>query len=251
MSGRSILDKTNINTIVGIINTLVGITALYLALSGTINWYWVIWIFFLFGTLSLIYIRRRNFQKIINSLKPKPKLEIIVRDINCYVSTEFRQEDQNPGVQSHHIVLDIACGVKITNRSRTVATQVLGEMELTIEQEENTIVCNSKKTGHTYKLAKDDNPRQEYIVFASKYFVLKDFNYYPDASYYLSYVYQCRENPNKKLKTTFCDKLTKADWVGQKYVPEVRDNGSYTPAHWISDGEVLKLIRNLGYIKPS
>jgi hypothetical protein len=250
MRPKLILDKTNINTIVGIVDTVVTVIALYSAWSGSINWPWVILIFAFLITISLIVLRWQEFQKIINALKPKPKLDIIVRDLTCYVSIESRQEDRNPRMQSPHIALDIVCTVRITNKSKAVATQVLGEMKLTVRQGENSFCCKSKRTTHTYKLAKKDKPRQERIVFERKHFPQEDFVYYPDAAYHLDYVYQCRERP--KLVATCNGTLTKSDWVGQRYIPETLTNGSFiTPARWVSDEDVLKLIRRLGFIDPS
>lgn len=196
-----------------------------------------------------IVLRRQEFQKIINALKPKPKLNIIVRDSTCYVSTKLRQEDRNPRVQSPHIALDTVCTVKITNKSKAVATQVLGEMKLTVKQGENSSCCKSKRTTRTYELAKKDKPRQDRIVFEREYFRQEDFVYYPDAAYDLDYVYQCGERP--KLIATCNGTLTISDWVGQRYIPETRTNGSFSPARWVSDEEVLRLIRRLGFIDPS
>ncbi|MBE9502384.1 MAG: hypothetical protein IMY87_08170 [Chloroflexi bacterium] len=212
------------------------------------SWIWLALLVVGLIGLRLLVLR---WQKIIDLFRPKPRLNIIVRDVTCYVSTEFRQEDQKPRSQSHHIALDIVCTVRITNKSKGVATQILGEMKLTVKQGENSLCCKSKRATHTYKLAKEDKPRQVIIYFDRRYFLQEDFNYYPDASYRLDYIYQCREHPKKQLIATYNGKLTKADWVGQRYIPETRTNGSFTPRHWVSDEEVLKLIRRIGFINPS
>jgi hypothetical protein len=243
------LDKTNVNTIVTIIGIIVTIVSIIIGIS--INWLWACLTLALLFDLGLIILRRRKFQKIINALKPKPKLKIVIQDITCYVSTEFRQEDQNPRAQSHHIALDIVSTVKITNLSKAMATQVLGEMKLTIRQGGDSFCCKSKRTVHTYKLARTDKPRQERIVFDRKYFLQQDFIYYPNAVYSLDYIYQCREQSNKELIATYSGILAKADWVGQMYIPETRCNESLVPAHWAHDEDVLKLIRRIGFTDPS
>lgn len=251
------MDKTNLNTTVTIISILVTIIStlisvvLFLGGWSDVNWIWVFIILAFISDVILIYNRRRKFQGFINAIKPKPKLAITVHDITCYVSTDFRQEDGNPRLESYHIALTIQCAVKIRNIRRPSATQILGEMKLNVKEDENSFTCKSKRTTHTYQLVKGGPPRQEKIVFEKIYFPARNFSYYPNASYCLEYNYQCHEYPNRQLSATYKSTLQKSDWVGQKYIPETRDNGDLIQGHWIHDEDVLKIIRSSGFIEPS
>ncbi|MEZ4592944.1 MAG: hypothetical protein R3D55_17645 [Chloroflexota bacterium] len=252
------MDKTNLNTnvtIIGIIVTIIStLISIVLSLGNwnrEVNWNWVFLAIAFVIDISLIYRRRRKFLGFINAIKPKPKLDIIVHDITCYVSTEFRQEDENPNLQSYHIALTIQCAVKIKNIGKTSATQILGEMSLNVNQDENSFTRRSKRTVHSYQLAKRGPARQETIVFEKIYFPARNFTYYPNASYCLEYNHQCYEHPNKQLKATYKSSLQKSDWVGQKYIPETEENGNLIQGHWVHDEDVLKIIRSSGFVEPS
>jgi hypothetical protein len=169
---------------------------------------------------------------IISRLKPKPRLSITVRDINCCVKRETYKTD---GREAPRIAWWVECAVEIRNKSRATATQVTGSMILSLEHREQTLVRESRKTTEPYRLTKPD-VRREKVVFEPDYtdpFFQRDYkdrlDFYPDASYRLDYIYSCRERSGTR-KATAKGKLTKQDWVGEEQdLLKVRTAGFKVP----------------------
>jgi len=170
---------------------------------------------------------------IISRLKPKPRLSITVRDINCYVKREIYETERRS--KGRRIAWWVECAVEIRNKSRATATQVIGSMILSLEHRDHTLIRESKKTTKTYRLTKTD-VRREKVVFEPDYidpFFQRDHKdhlaFYPNASYQLDYIYSCQERSGTR-KATAKGKLTKEDWVGEeKDLLEVRTAGFKVP----------------------
>jgi len=149
------------------------------------------------------------------ALRPKPKLSITVRDINCYVRREIYETDRWKGPR---LAWWVECTVEITNKRRVKATSVVGAMKLTLRSGDSLVVRESKRTTKAYILRKPD-VRREQIVFEPEYFdpFLNQplIEFYPDASYCLEYFYSCQER-SRQQKATTSGRLTKVDWVGEE-----------------------------------
>lgn len=172
-----------------------------------IGYQWTVLIIILFVTLTISAFR---YQKIVNTLKLKPRLVVAVRDINCYVDTS--RVNKGPSVGTVHVTKWwIEMTIKIQNKGWAAATNAQGNIEFTLGNGDDAIIFKSSG-GRKFSLGKGEILPNK-LRFSDIELTQKEFNIYPNGVYRLEYIYSCDQYPFKR-KSVVRGRLTKADWIG-------------------------------------
>ena len=151
---------------------------------------------------------------IIKALKPKPRLLITVRDVNCY-ATKLTKQMISGRAQVRSTVAEwwVELTAEIENEGRAKATNVQWQAELIIGQGDSAVSlqAGSPRTRRGFNLAsKEAHPLA--IRFQREELSQEKSKLYPNSPYRLEYTYSCAER-SRSQKAAANGRLTKADWI--------------------------------------
>jgi hypothetical protein len=149
---------------------------------------------------------------IIKALKPKPRLLITVRDVNCYARKLIKQMISGQA-QVHSTIAEwwVELTAEIENKGRAKATNVQWQAELIIGQGDSAVSLQAGSPRRGFNLAsKEAHPLA--IHFQREELSQEKSKLYPNSPYRLEYTYSCAER-SRSRKATASGRLTKADWI--------------------------------------
>ena len=169
--------------------------------------------------------------RIIKTLKPKPRLVITVRDINCYVAKRMVQKHDMRRIQT---VMDRTWWVELTarieNKGKAPANNVTWQAELILGEGNSTVSFTKVERRKSFSLAK--RGRHPLVIGFQRVEVPQEVSeLYPNSPYRLEYTYSCDEH-SRSQKAMYSGRLGKADWICDPH---------------IGDADSLRVIKNVGF----
>jgi hypothetical protein len=185
------------------------------------------------GIIELLdkFLRNKpHIVKMLKAIKPKPRLTIAIRDVNCIPE---KIPVSGPRYRGEAWAWWIECVVEIRNQRRLrglwgiVATDVSGVMRLTIGQGDNPLKFETVPgTARRFSLTKGESCLvrvrfpQKMIIFPERVKIdapaghevisPEQFQYYPTSPYLLEYIYSC--STKSHMKASIKGRFAKVDW---------------------------------------
>ena len=178
------------------------------------------------GSIFLVAGRHR----VARVLKPKPRLNVTVRDVNCLLTTRTYMIDNRVSVRKkvRETKMQVEIAFKVKNRGRARATDVSTSLKLVLGQDNGVISFVADPKGQAKKLNLVSGQTLPLIVrFPPVEISQQELTLYPNGPYCLEYTYVCAERLRPQT-VAVSGRLTKADWTGAPDALEiVREMGFY------------------------